>query len=73
MESKQIVWGQRVRVNVPGLGDHGQMGTIKKMHGDTCYVHLDWDQYAHRLAVFYAADLDRMADVSPPSLAVPAA
>lgn len=73
MKLEQMVWGQRIRVNVPGLGDHGQIGTIKKVHGDTCYVHLDWDQHAHRLVAFYAADLDRLTDEPAPSLLVPVA
>ena len=43
MELEQVRFGQRVRVNVPGIGDHGQLGTVKKVLGNKCFVHLDWD------------------------------
>ncbi len=62
MEPEQVHVGQRIQVNVPGVGDHGQVGTIKKVKGRACYIHLDWDQRPLRLVVFYAADLDRVLD-----------
>jgi hypothetical protein len=47
---------------MPGLGDHGQVGTIKKLRGGRCYVHLDWDTQPLHVVWFYAADLDRVPD-----------
>ena len=41
MEHTDVRYGQRVRVHVPGIGDDGQVGTIKKVRGNKCYVHLD--------------------------------
>ena len=62
MDLEQVQVGQRVRVHVPGLGDHGQVGTVKKVQGDRCYVHLDWDDRPTHVVLFYAADLERIPD-----------
>lgn len=58
MQPDKVHYGQRVRVNVPGLGDHGQLGTVKKVRGNRCYLRLDWDQRVQHLVWFYAQDLD---------------
>ena len=58
MDVPQVYVGQRIRVNVPGIGDHEQRGTIKKIRGNQCFVHLDWDQRPQRVVMFYATDLD---------------
>ena len=60
MEPEQVHIGQRIRVNVPGVGDHGQLGMIKKVQGRACYILLDWDQHPLRVVMFYAGDLDRV-------------
>jgi hypothetical protein len=62
MEQEHVHVGQRIRVNVPGVGDHGQVGTVKKLRGNQCFVHLDWDQRLQHTVMFYAADLDRVPD-----------
>ena len=62
MELDQVQVGHRVRVNLPGLGDHGQVGTIKKVLNNRIYVHLDWDERPQHVTVFYAADLERLPD-----------
>ncbi len=62
MQPEQVELGQRVRVNLPGLGDHGQVGTVRKVRDGRCYVHLDWDQRASHVAWFYAADLDPVSN-----------
>jgi hypothetical protein len=62
MQLEQVKSGQRIRVNLPGLGDHGQVGTIRKIWNDRCYVHLDWDQRASHVVWFYAADLDLLSN-----------
>jgi hypothetical protein len=62
MESEDLHSGERIRVNVPGLGDHGQLGTIKRVRGDKYDVHLDWDDQPQHQVWFYAADLDRVPD-----------
>ena len=62
MKLEQVAYGQRIRVNVPGLGDHGQVGTVKNVRGGQCYVHLDWDQRPQHRVWFYAADLERIPD-----------
>ena len=67
MEQEQVQVGQRVRVNMPGIGDHGQVGTIKKIRASRCYVHLDWDHRSTHVVLFYAADLDRVADEQAPA------
>jgi hypothetical protein len=45
-------------VNVPGIGDHGHLGTIKKVRRNQCFVHLDWDQRFQHVVMLYAEDLD---------------
>ena len=67
MEQEHVRVGQRIRVNVPGMGDHGQVGTIKKLRGGGCYVHLDWDERPQRVVLFYATDLERMPDEPVPA------
>ena len=62
MELEQVRFGQRIRVNMPGVGDHGKVGTIKRVRGRNCYVHLDWDQRPQHVVVFYAADLEPVPD-----------
>lgn len=62
MEQEHVHVGQRIRINVPGIGDHGQVGTIKKLRGNQCFVHLDWDQHFQRTVMFYAADLDHVSN-----------
>ena len=67
MEQEQVRFGQRIRVNAPGMGDHGQVGTIKKVRDDKCYVHLDWDERLLHVVWFYAADLERLPDAPQPA------
>ena len=67
MELEQVAYGQRVRVNVPGLGDDGQVGTVKKVQRGRCYVQLDWDERLLHHIWFYAADLDRVTDELQPA------
>ena len=69
MEREQVRVGQRVRVHAPGLGDHGQVGTITRVQGNRCYVHLDWDVRPQHVTLFYAWDLELIPDepVTPPS------
>ena len=62
MDIAQVHVGQRIRVNVPGIGDHGQLGTIKKVRGNQCFVRLDWDQRLQHAVMFYAQDLDPVPD-----------
>jgi hypothetical protein len=62
MRQEDVCYGQRIRVNLPGVGDHGQVGTVRKVRGNTCFVHLDWDQHPRHVVVFYAADLELVAD-----------
>ncbi len=62
MKLEDVRVGQRIQVNVPGIGDHGQVGTVKKIRGNACSVHLDWDQRPRRLIVLYAPDLDLVPD-----------
>ena len=62
MEQEDVHVGQRIRVNVPGVGYHGQVGTVKKLRGNQCLIHLDWDQRLQHTVMFYAADLDRVPD-----------
>ena len=66
MEYADVRVGQRVRVHVPGIGDHGQVGTIKKVRGNKCYVHLDWDERPWHTVMFYPADLELLPDEPPP-------
>lgn len=58
MHLQQVQFGQRIRVNIPGIGDHGQLGVVKRVVGERCYVHLDWDQRPRHVIWFYAEDLD---------------
>jgi len=67
MELKQVEYGQRIRVNMPGVGDHGQLGTIKKVQHERCYVHLDWDQHRQRLVMFYPKDLETIPQELAPA------
>lgn len=63
---EQAHFGQRIRVNLPGAGDHGQEGTIKKVWNGQCYVHLDWDHRLQHLVMFYATDLELLPDAMLP-------
>lgn len=62
MKLEDVRSGQRIRVNVPGLGDHGQVGTVTHVRDVRCFVHLDWDQRPRHTVMFYAADLERMPE-----------
>ena len=66
MVLEQAQFGQRIRVSLPGAGDHGKVGTIKKVRDGRCYVHLDWDQRLQHLVWFYPADLEPVPDEPPP-------
>jgi hypothetical protein len=65
MQREDIRYGQRVRVNLPGVGDHGHLGTIKGIRAGVCSVHLDRDQRPRHRVIFFAGDLDRVADDQP--------
>jgi hypothetical protein len=67
MDVTQVYVGQRIQVNVPGIGDHGQLGTIKKVRRNQCFVRLDWDQRLQHVVRFYAKDLDPVPDESLPA------
>lgn len=67
MDVAHVYVGQRIRVNVPGIGDHGQLGTIKKVRRNQCFVHIDWDARFQHVVMLYAKDLDPI-----PSEALPA-
>ena len=67
MELNEVGFGQRIRVNVPGIGDHGQCGTVKKVLGSKCFVHLDWDQQPQHRTWFYAPDLELVPDQTTPA------
>ncbi len=58
MKSEDIRIGERIRVNLPGVGDHGHIGTVRKVRGSTCSVHMDWDQRPGHVVVFFSGDLD---------------
>lgn len=62
MQQEDVHYGQRIRINLPGVGDHGQVGTVKRVRGGICSIHLDWDRRPQHVVVFYAADLDVVAD-----------
>ncbi|HEY0737477.1 MAG TPA: hypothetical protein VGD69_21340 [Herpetosiphonaceae bacterium] len=62
MQLEDVRYGQRIQVNVPGIGDHGQIGTVTRVRDTRCFVHLDWDQRPRHAVVFYAADLERIPD-----------
>ncbi|HEY0605632.1 MAG TPA: hypothetical protein VGD58_22100 [Herpetosiphonaceae bacterium] len=66
MKLEDVRYGQRIRINVPGAGDHGQVGTVTRVRNTRCFVHLDWDQRPRHAVVFYAADLERMPDEAVP-------
>lgn len=65
MESEQVRVGQRIRVNMPGLGDHGQLGTVKRIQYQGCYIHLDWDPRPYHVVLHYPADLEGVPDDRP--------
>jgi hypothetical protein len=62
MNMDQVQYGQRVRVNMPGLGDHGQAGTVKKVRSGWCHVDLDWDHRQQHLVLFYPQDLELLPE-----------
>lgn len=61
MEPEEARAGQRIKVNLPGVGDHGQLGTIKQVKGRMCYVHLDRAQRLQRVTTLFAQDLELVA------------
>ena len=65
MKLEHAQFGQRVRVNMPGAGDHRQVGTIKQVRGSDCYIHLDWDEQAQRRVMFDAKYLEPVPDEKP--------
>ena len=67
MDVTQVYVGQRIRVNVPGIGDHGQLGTIKRIRRNQCFVHVDWDPRFHHVVMLYAKDLDPVSDEARPA------
>lgn len=67
MKLEDVRYGQRVRVNVPGIGDHGQVGMVTRVRDVRCFVHLDWDQRPRHDVVFYAADLERLPEEPAPA------
>lgn len=64
MEHEQVHIGQRVRMNMPGAGDNGQLGTVKQVRENRCYVHLDWDPQPSHVILVYADYLDTIPDES---------
>jgi hypothetical protein len=66
MQLPQVRFGQRIRVNLPGVGDHGHLGTVKRVLGERCYVHLDRDQRPRHRIWFYAEDLEDISDDAEP-------
>ncbi len=64
MKLEEVRVGQRIRVNVPGLGDHGQLGTVKKVRDGKCYIHVDWDQHLEHVVMFFPEDLEPAPDVT---------
>ncbi len=65
MRQDDVQYGQRIRVNLPGVGDHGHVGTVKRIRGAVCSVHMDRDLRPHHVLVVYASDLDLLADDAP--------
>lgn len=65
MKPEDVRYGQRIQVNLPGIGDHGHVGTVKKVRGSMCSIHLDRDQRPEHVIVLYAADLDQLPDELP--------
>ncbi len=41
----------------PDWAIRGRSGRSKKVQGNRCYVHLDWDERPQHVVWFYAADL----------------
>jgi len=70
MKREDIQYDQRVRVNVPGIGDHGHVGTVKRIRGGAYSIHLDRDQRPRHLVVFFAGDLDLVTDARLPGAVV---
>ncbi len=64
MELQRAQYGKRIRVNLPYAGDHGQLGTIMKVRGGKCYVHVDWDERPLHMVMFMPQDLDDIADTT---------
>jgi hypothetical protein len=62
MKREDVQPGQRIRINLPGAGDHGHIGTVKRIRGSVCSVHMDRDQRSHHVVVVYANDVDLLAD-----------
>ena len=69
MNRDDVRYGQRIRVNLPGVGDHGQLGTVTRIWGSFCSIHLDWDEQPQHVVVLYARDLDLLS--AEPLNAVP--
>jgi hypothetical protein len=64
MKQEQVQFGQRIRLHLPGTGDDGQLGTVRRVRGLRCYVHLDWDQRMEHVIVCYAPDLELVGEES---------
>lgn len=60
MEREHVEIGQRVRVSMTGAGDDGQIGTVKQLKGNRCYVHLDWDPRPSHVILLYADYLESL-------------
>lgn len=65
MKREDVQYDQRIRINVPGVGDHGHVGTVKRIRGGVCSIHMDRDQRPHHLLVVYASDLELLAADAP--------
>lgn len=65
MKREDVQYGQRIRINLPGVGDHGHIGTVKRIRGGVCSVHMDRDQRPHHMLVVLASDLEQLADNAP--------
>lgn len=61
MELAEAGYGERIRVNMPGTGDHRRVGTIKRVKDGKVYIHLDWDERLQHLIMFFPWNLDREA------------
>ena len=70
MNREDVDYGQRSRVDLPGVGDHGQVGTVTRVRGNLCSIHRDRDAHPHRVVVLYARDREQIGD--EPLDAVPA-
>lgn len=62
MQQQDVRYGQRIRINLPGIGDHEQVGTVKKVSSHMCSVHLDWDKRPQHVIIVYTANLDLIPD-----------